>query len=67
MIRVKAELMLDGDLRPGDLFSTLGPDYWDTALVRGSLGERVYIRTYGAAMPDDVYTPIYRLTIIEEK
>ncbi len=33
------------DLEPGDLFSTVGPEYWDRYEERRSIGERVYIRT----------------------
>jgi hypothetical protein len=33
------------DLRPGDLFSTAGPEYWDDFVNFASIGELVYIRT----------------------
>jgi hypothetical protein len=40
------------DLRPGDLFSTAGPEYWDAFVNFSSIGERVYIRTCAPGRPD---------------
>ena len=44
MLKVKATPIFGKDLKPGDLFSTVGPDYWED-MNRDSIGERVYIRT----------------------
>lgn len=61
--KVQAEEILGKDLQPGDLFSTGGPDYWDTAMDRGSLGERVYVRTNAPCPSDQANEPVYRITI----
>ena len=44
-VKIFAKKMTGYDLKPGDLFSTVGPEYWDTAMDKGSAGERVFIRT----------------------
>lgn len=63
-VRIKAELVTGRDLAPGDLFSTAGPEYWDNALDRASVGERVFIRTNSSPdRVDDADQPIYRITI----
>lgn len=61
--KVQAEETLGKDLQPGDLFSTGGPDYWDTAMDTDSLGERVYIRTNAPCPSDQANEPVYRITI----
>ena len=63
-MRVKAEKVTGRDLKPGDLFSTAGQDYWDIAMNQGSVGERLYVRTkIDADRFDDADEPIYRITI----
>ena len=63
-ITIKAVLIRASDLQPGDLFSTAGPDYWNLALDKGSVGERVYIRTNApVAGADDVDVIVYRIEI----
>ena len=63
-MRVKAELVTGRDLEPGDLFSTAGPEYWDVAMDRVSVGEMVYVRTNADTdLFDDADEPIYRITI----
>ena len=51
------------DLKPGELFSVCGQAYWDGVRERGSIGEKVYIRTAepadSAPDPDKV---VYRIT-----
>jgi len=63
-MKVKCEQMFGSQLQPGDLFSTAGPDYWDQLDERGSIGERVYIRTN---TPADVAVQgdavVFRITI----
>ena len=43
-IKIKATKVRGIDLKPGDLFSTAGQDYWLKAMDKGSVGERVFIR-----------------------
>ncbi len=45
---VKAE-----DVKPGQLFSSAGPEYWDNPNP-GSIGEKVYIRTDAPCPKNDV-------------
>lgn len=64
-MKIKTEAVKGRDLKPGDLFSTAGPEYWDV-MTRGAVGEKVYIRTDAAAREHDLDTPVYRLTIEQE-
>ena len=63
-VKITAVQVLGRDLRPGDLFSTVGQDYWDTACNKFSVGECVYVRTN---TPTEMYKdgdePIYRITL----
>lgn len=64
MIIIRTEPVKGRDLQPGDLFSTLGPEYWDLFGQRDGVGERVYIRTNAPAgnFPDaDEY--VYKITV----
>jgi len=62
--RITAVKVLGRDLKPGELFSTVGPQYWDVAMNRGSVGERVYIRTNTPAeLYDDLDEVVFRITI----
>jgi hypothetical protein len=66
MIRINATAILGRDLRPGDLFSTEGPAYWDGFQQFYSIGERVYIRTASpAAQAPDADEEVYRIEIEE--
>jgi len=62
--KVKAELIVARDLKPGELFSTVGEEYWGDALDHGSVGECVYIRSNvpSSYFPDD-HEAVYRITI----
>ena len=63
-VKIKAELTTGHDLKPGELFSTAGQAYWDTALDKGSVGEAVYIRTrIDASRFPDANDTVYRVTI----
>ena len=54
-------------LKPGDLFSTEGPEYWSLFPGLPSIGERVYIRTYTqASNAADSNTTVYRIDIIHK-
>lgn len=55
------------ELKPGDLFSTVGPEYWDHVADRRSIGEKVWIRTdtpAGDAPDEDIL--VYRIIIEQE-
>lgn len=66
MARVTATPILGRDLRPGDLFSARGPEYWAGAMDKRSIGESVYVRTNAPAdhAPDGDET-VYKITIEE--
>lgn len=52
------------ELKPGDLFSIVGDEYWSTALGRGSVGECVYIRTnIDHTIANDGDTYVYRIVV----
>jgi len=53
------------DLRPGDLFSTMGELYWNKNNINLhiSLGERVYIRTETPCPKDQKDVEIYKIEI----
>jgi hypothetical protein len=66
MIRINATAILGRDLRPGDLFSTAGPEYWDGFPTFPSIAERVYIRTASpATQSPDADEEVYRIEIEE--
>lgn len=55
------------DLQAGDLFSTRGLEYWAFALDKGSIGEKVYVRTHtDADTARDADSIVYRLTFTRE-
>lgn len=64
MMRVEAIAVVGYELKPGDLFSTVGPEYWSNFDLTRSVGERCYIRTN---MPSDLFPDageiVYKLTI----
>jgi len=61
---IKAEKVVANTLQPGDLFSTVGPDYWDDAIMGPAIGERVYIRTHIPSYhAPDGKVSVYKLTI----
>jgi hypothetical protein len=52
------------ELKPGDLFSIVGDEYWSTALDSESIGECVYIRTnIDHAVAHDGNTYVYRIVV----
>ena len=64
MLKVKAEPIKGKDLEPGDIFSCVGPAYWDDIDSRLSIGEKVYIRTNAPAkVANDSEELIYRITL----
>ncbi len=50
------------DVRPGQAFSTEGPDYWTRDRDPEALGERVYLRTTAACPPRDVGLDVWIIT-----
>lgn len=62
-LTIRSEPVKSKDLKPGDLFSTVGPLYWGQSF--SSIGEKVYIRTEHALYPEanDADLTVYRLTI----
>src|ERR1700758_2499699 len=63
-MRVRATACLGRDLKPGDLFSTAGPWYWAHVDSKGSVGQRVYIRTNAPAdLFADADERVYRIEI----
>jgi len=56
------------DLLPGDLFSTVGPSYWEHYTNRQGIGERVYIRTDVSSLEaDDADTIVFKIEIKKEE
>ena len=63
-LRIVAERVRASDLQAGDLFSTVGPEYWALFANTRSIGERVYIRTETpASQAPDGDAIVYRITI----
>lgn len=52
------------DLKPGDLFSSVGPLYWQHHKTHKSVGEKVYIRTDAPSPEHQLEDEIYKITII---
>jgi hypothetical protein len=65
-MKIKAIPVRAEDLKPGELFSTAGPEYWDSIDDRESLGERAYIRTNTPCPADQKFVMVSRLEIEEE-
>lgn len=64
-MKIKAIAVRAEDLKPGDLFSTAGPEYWDFIDDRESLGEKAYIRTNTPTPTDQKLIMVSRLEIEE--
>lgn len=63
-VRFKVEEIPGRELRPGDLFSTAGPEVWDHVDARRSIGEKIYIRTNAPEdQATDGHLPIYRVVL----
>jgi hypothetical protein len=61
-MKVKVIPMKGSDLKPGDLFSTAGPEYWNHIDLQESIGERAYIRTNTSFMKaPDFNSQVYKL------
>ena len=67
-MKVTATKVIARALQPGDLFSTVGPEYWDRISINRSVGERVYIRTESPAQDfSDADYEVYRIEIQREE
>lgn len=65
MMVIKTTLVKASELNAGDLFSTLGPEYWQRDCFKvGSIGEKVYIRTEESCPSSQMNIEVYRLTVI---
>jgi hypothetical protein len=63
-MKIKATPTTGKELIPGDLFSTMGPEYWKNIDSFISIGERVYIRTNTpSSSADDANELIYKIEI----
>lgn len=64
-LKFKCELVKGSELKPGDLFSNVGDEYWNDLRGIESIGERVYIRTEApASWADDEDARVYRITVL---
>lgn len=66
-IAFRATLTLCEEIKPGEAFSTAGPEWWGFERFPPSLGEKVYLRTHAPCPPQDVGQPIYRIEVVEEE
>ena len=62
-MKILAEEMLAKNLKPGDLFSSIGSTHWDNIEIYHSLGERVYIRTDEPSPKEQENEKIYKIII----
>jgi hypothetical protein len=63
-MKINATKIMGKDLKPGDLFSTVGQIYWDVSdNDKLRIGEKVYIRTNSPCPKDQLEEPIYKITI----
>ncbi len=62
-MKIKATRVLGCQLKPGDLFSTAGQEYWGHCRENLSIGEKVYIRTEQPASPEEGLEDVYRIEI----
>lgn len=64
MIHFEATETTCDQVRPGEVFSTGGPEYWEHLDPR-AIGEKVYIRTNAPCPPHDVGQPIFTIEVKE--
>lgn len=63
MIKIISEKIRGKDLKAGELFSTANQAYWNKAVNKLSIGERVYIRTNCPCPKNEENEEINRITI----
>lgn len=64
-MQIKTTLVKAKELKPGDLFTKMGPTYWRHR-DHSSIGEKLYVRTDAELPADELNTPTYRVTIKKE-
>jgi hypothetical protein len=52
MLKYKVTTCKGKDLKPGELFTTAGQEYWDRVSTTSSIGEKVFVRT-DAPVPNE--------------
>lgn len=62
-VRIVATLVEAEHLKPGDLFSDRGPDYWNMSKL--AFGQ-VFVKFNDDADADVGFEPVYRITIVRE-
>lgn len=66
-MNIKAIPVTGRDLKAGDLFSTVGPEYWDNISTKQSIGERVYIRTETPSFAaSDADAEVYKIVVQDQ-
>lgn len=65
-MKVVATLVKAKELKPGDLFSVIGPAYWENIDAKESIGEKVWLRTNTPTPPDQAEADVYLIKIEEE-
>ena len=53
------------DLRPGDLFSNAGADYWNGRRDKTAVAEKVYMRTECPCPVDQENDKVYRVMMVD--
>ncbi len=66
MIRFIATPILSQDIKPGQLFSTAGPVYWEQSRDPLAIGEKVYIRTDAPTPEAERDQTLFVITIEED-
>lgn len=67
-MKIKAVPIKAKDLKPGDLFSAVGPEYWDHYELRSAVAEKVWLRTDASPLDnsEDDET-VYRIEVEDGK
>lgn len=63
-VRIIATKVADSALRPGDLFSEKGPEYWSNAMNKGMICDCSIVPNGAEFDSNDTF--VYRLTIVQE-
>ncbi len=61
MYKVIATRVNSAELKPGDLFSAMGQEFWDTPVPPGCIGQALFVRTDGECF--DTHKDVYRIEI----
>ncbi len=62
-MKIKVTSVKGAELKPGELFSTAGPEYWAVKRDPNAIGEKVYIRTDAPTPESQKDVVIYRIEI----